>query len=109
MSGFVIQANDADGALVDAVNAISEQTGVVVTLNEGQELVLTAEDGRNIQTRYVVNSVEIQSAVTEAEIQVFAQSDFHFLGMDGVNGNDFALSQDTNFANTTVSFLNVAG
>jgi flagellin len=109
VSGFTVQSNDADGALVDAVNAVSEETGVIATVNNQQELVLTAKDGRNIQTRFVVNAVEVHSGVVGAALQVFAQADMQFLGMDGVNGNDFALSQDTNFADPTVDFYNVDG
>jgi flagellin len=50
ISGFTVQANDADGALTDAINAVSGKTGVVASLNASSQLVLTAEDGRNIVT-----------------------------------------------------------
>ena len=49
ISGFTVQANDANGALTDAINAVSEETGVVASLDQNSELVLTAADGRNIQ------------------------------------------------------------
>jgi flagellin len=49
ISGFTIQANDADNSLVDAINAVSDETGVVATLDSDSELVLTAADGRNIE------------------------------------------------------------
>jgi flagellin len=46
---FVVAASDSNGALRDAINAASAQTGVVATLDSGgTKLVLTAEDGRNI-------------------------------------------------------------
>lgn len=44
-----IAADDANGNLTDAINAVSSQTGVTAALNGSNELVLTAEDGRNIQ------------------------------------------------------------
>ena len=44
-----INTGDSDGALREAVNAVSNQTGVKATLNDSSELVLTAEDGRNIE------------------------------------------------------------
>jgi flagellin len=44
-----IAAGDANGNLVDAINAVSSQTGVTAALNSSNEMVLTAEDGRNIQ------------------------------------------------------------
>jgi len=46
--GFSLQANDSDGTLVDAINSAFGETGVLANLNAAGELVLTAEDGRNI-------------------------------------------------------------
>ncbi|MBM4291608.1 MAG: hypothetical protein FJ138_09300, partial [Deltaproteobacteria bacterium] len=46
--GFSLQANDSDGTLVDAINSAFDKTGVLANLNAAGELVLTAEDGRNI-------------------------------------------------------------
>ena len=43
-----IQQNDADGALANAINAKSDTTGVVASINKDGALVLTAEDGRDI-------------------------------------------------------------
>ncbi|MEN6627743.1 MAG: flagellin [Candidatus Sumerlaeia bacterium] len=42
-----VAAGDGTGALCDAINAKSNQTGVSATITSGK-LVLTAEDGRNI-------------------------------------------------------------
>lgn len=44
-----VQAADANGALADAINAVSNQTGVRAEMNSSNEMVLTAQDGRNIQ------------------------------------------------------------
>ena len=44
-----IQAGDSDGKFRDAINAVSNQTGVIATLNASNHLILTADDGRNIQ------------------------------------------------------------
>ena len=41
--------DDADGTLVDAINAVTDSTGVVATIDEDNHLLLTAEDGRNIE------------------------------------------------------------
>jgi len=49
ISGFAVQDNDADGSLVDAINAVSDKTGVVASLDQNSQLVLTAADGRNIE------------------------------------------------------------
>lgn len=45
-----VQANDAGGDLVNAINAQTASTGVTASLSAAQELVLVAEDGRNIVT-----------------------------------------------------------
>ena len=47
----VAVSGDADSVLRDAINAVSNQTGVTAALGgtSGNELVLTAADGRNIQ------------------------------------------------------------
>jgi flagellin len=49
IAGFAFEANDASGALVDAINAVADKTGVVASLDSDSELVLTAADGRNIE------------------------------------------------------------
>ena len=49
ITGFRVEANDASGSLVDAINAVSEDTGVVASLDKDSQLVLTASDGRNIE------------------------------------------------------------
>jgi flagellin len=49
-----VQAGDANGALAQAINAVSNQTGVTATVNASSEMVLTAADGRNIQTQTTV-------------------------------------------------------
>jgi flagellin len=51
ISGFSVEANDASGGLVDAINAVSDKTGVVASLDASSELVLTAADGRNIDVQ----------------------------------------------------------
>jgi flagellin len=49
ISGFAIEANDSSGALVDAINAKYDETGVLAKIDATSQLVLTAEDGRNIE------------------------------------------------------------
>ncbi len=48
ITGFTVQAADADGALVDAINAVAASTGVVASRNEDSILHFEARDGRNI-------------------------------------------------------------
>ncbi len=48
ISGITVQASDADDALVDAINAVADDTGVIASIDADSQLVLTADDGRNI-------------------------------------------------------------
>lgn len=48
IGAVTVLVNDSDSALRDAINAVSNQTGVVATLNSSNQLTMTAEDGRNI-------------------------------------------------------------
>ncbi len=48
MGQIDVAAGDANGNLVNKINQYSDQTGVVASTNSDGELVLTAEDGRNI-------------------------------------------------------------
>jgi flagellin len=49
ISGFHVENNDADDALVGAINSVAGETGVVASLDEDNRLTLTADDGRNIE------------------------------------------------------------
>lgn len=49
IGAVTVAAGDGDSALQDAINAVSSSTGVTASMESGQ-LVLTAEDGRNIVT-----------------------------------------------------------
>jgi flagellin len=58
ITGFSVTSNDADGSLVDAINAVSEETGVTASLTATGALALTAADGRNIELTFSDNGVE---------------------------------------------------
>ncbi len=47
IGAVTVQASDADNALMNAINAVSNKTGVIAT-HDGGKLVLTANDGRDI-------------------------------------------------------------
>ena len=49
ISGFTVENNDASGALLSAINAVADTTGVVASVDDQRRIVLTAEDGRNIE------------------------------------------------------------
>jgi len=65
ISGFEVEANDASGGLVDAINAVSDKTGVVASLDASSELVLTAADGRNIDVVLAGNAASITGLTEE--------------------------------------------
>ncbi|MGH1601147.1 flagellin B [Campylobacter majalis] len=44
-----VKANDGNGALVNAINAVKDQTGVEASINTEGKMVLTSRDGRAIQ------------------------------------------------------------
>ena len=48
ITGFTVVENDADGSLVDAINAVSQETGVIASMNGASQIELIAKDGRNI-------------------------------------------------------------
>ena len=49
ITGIRVQSDDADDTLINTINAVAEDTGVVATLDADNRLVLTAADGRNIE------------------------------------------------------------
>jgi flagellin len=66
ISGFTIQDNDATSVLVDAINIASSKTGVIATLSAQGELVLTAEDGRNVDVQF--SSMTLSQKIGFADI-----------------------------------------
>ena len=48
ITDFDVQEDDSDGALQNQINAVSDQTGVIASMDADSRLVLTAVDGRNI-------------------------------------------------------------
>jgi len=70
ISGFTVQDNDASGELVDAINAVADETGVTASLDSDSQLVLTAADGRNIEIETVGNAHSITGLNTAAETTV---------------------------------------
>lgn len=72
IAGFTVLQNDSDNALVDAVNAVVDETGVLASLDGNSNLVLTAEDGRNIEltlsSATVANVTGLLSAGTLTDV-----------------------------------------
>ena len=49
ITGFHVEDDDANGELVNQINAFTDKTGVVASLDSNYRLELTAVDGRNIE------------------------------------------------------------
>jgi flagellin len=65
ITGITVQSNDADDALVNAINAVTAETGVIASLDKDNALVLTAEDGRNIDVETQGNGANISGLTTD--------------------------------------------
>jgi len=68
--GFEVEANDSNGTLVDAINSGFEETGVLASLNQNGELILTAEDGRNINVEVANDNVSQITGLLSNDIGV---------------------------------------
>jgi flagellin len=88
IAGFAITANDADGSLVDAINAVSDDTGVTASLTATGALSLTAADGRNI-------------AVTASDVTVSTRLGFNNLA----SGTDVASTVAAAVAGSVTQFI----
>jgi len=81
-----IQDNDSDDTLVNAINAVSGDSGVVASLDEDHRLVLTADDGRNIEVTVSGNATRLGIAAAAGTTvtggRVSLQSEEQFF-MDG--------------------------
>ena len=53
-----VKANDENGALINAINAVKDQTGVTASLDKGK-LVLTSVDGRAIQAKSKADTANV--------------------------------------------------
>ncbi len=58
-TSFRVQDNDADNTLINQINAVSGETGVIASLDEDHHVVLTAEDGRNIEVSVSGNATRL--------------------------------------------------
>jgi flagellin len=71
-ANLTVLADDSDSTLRNAINAVSNQTGVVASLNAGNKLVLTAADGRNVSlsaSLAVTTSLGLQASDSAATLE----------------------------------------
>ena len=120
VTGFQVQNNDADGSLVNAINAVASESGVVASLNSSQRLVLTAVDGRNIDVDQVlggsatglVDGVTGGSLTLQSDEQVsltLAATGAAKLGGLGISGGTAVFGVNSDKAISTVDVTTRAG
>ena len=100
ITSFAVNPNDASGALIDAINAESETTGVIASLDENSQLVLTAEDGRNIE-------VEVSSATVTAITGLSAGVERGSITLQSAEQFDLGGGSDLAAANLTAGVYGV--
>jgi len=110
-----VQSADADDALVDAINAVSNQTGVSAEMNSSNEMVLTAADGRNIQLEADGNgdalfaSLDLTAAQDEVIVGSVSLSsnDAVVINTGTASGSGMTFTAGTTAVTTTNSMTNV--
>lgn len=107
IGAVTVQANDADFALRNAINAVSDATGVTATLDGSSNLVLSAADGRNITIGGAnptgAGGTELAGATagtTYGTITLESYDDFTVTGSGVANAG---LSAGTTVVNTAVN------
>ncbi|NUP90295.1 MAG: flagellin [Candidatus Sumerlaeia bacterium] len=102
-------ANDTDSALRQKINAVSNQTGVVASLNGSNQLVLTAEDGRNIEIVAAGTGATITGLAAEVyhgNIRLVSNETFSVAGADAADAG-FGITSYTVDVNTAINRVNV--
>lgn len=92
-----IALGDANGDIAEAINAVSNQTGVTAEMNAGNELVLTALDGRNIQI--ASGAAANVDVFTNMDISTAANDDVYVGGVTLSSADAFQI--DVGTASTT--------
>ena len=85
LTGFRVQDNDADDTLVNQINAVSDETGVVASLDQDNRMVLSAEDGRNIELTVLGNGTRtglggVGTTVTGGRLTLQSEDQFDLTG-----------------------------
>ena len=85
ISGVEVQAGDAGDGLVEAINAVTDETGVTAALDAHGQVKLTAEDGRNIEVQTTGNAEAITglaAGVTTGTVTLTSESEITVAGSD---------------------------
>ncbi|MEE2789901.1 MAG: flagellin [Myxococcota bacterium] len=107
IAGIEVQADDAGDVLVDAINAVRDETGVTAGRDASGALELTADDGRNIE----ISTTGDASSITGLSDGVFSgtvtlDGDDAFT-VSGTRPQDAGLSAGTIGVSSTASIRSV--
>jgi flagellin len=115
ITGFVVEDNDANHNLVNAINSVADRTGVVATLDEDHKLNLTAEDGRNIDVFVNGDATKLGlianpgtgqtfggTVTLQSSEQMNVKSGTNSLSKIGLGGNDHIFGANSDFAVDTI-------
>jgi flagellin len=82
MGAVAVLAGDSDGALVAAINSKTSSTGVSASIDSSSQLVLTANDGRNISVVAKANAsnLNISTGVTRGGVKLNSSENFTLAG-----------------------------
>ncbi|MFN3200987.1 MAG: flagellin [Bradymonadia bacterium] len=87
-----VEADDAGGALTDAINAASDETGVTASLNANGVLLLRSADGRNIDLQLGGNAGTITGLSAGTTTGTVTLSSADAIEIDGADPGDAGLS-----------------
>lgn len=91
-----ISASDSDGALMNAINAVSNRTGVTAT-NDGGKMVLSSNDGSDI-------TLDTNSAGAPGDAAILASTGLTVLNTAAVvRGGEITLTSDNAITTTAVA------
>ena len=99
-----VKANDSDGKLVAAINAVKDQTGVEASIDNRGHLNLRSLDGRAIDLKGTVSVVGQDSGVSAGRLTLTRLDARDIIVSGGTNGIKFSGA-----AETTINLRAIAG
>jgi len=96
-----VLANDSDGALRNAINNITDQTGVTATVDTAGKLLLESNDGSNISITTSTTTAEVSQISTATYT---APTAGQTISLD-VNGNTYSAVFNTDAATTYADLI----
>lgn len=116
LTGFRVQDNDADDTLINQINAVSDETGVVASLDVDNRLVLSADDGRNIELSVLGNGTRtglggVGTSVTGGRLTLQSEDQYQLGGaatsklgdVGGAGATLFGVNSDNSVQNIDVT------